>query len=225
VSEATPPPSDSTPQPYRLDARVELTKPSESPKGIDWLAWLQASTPIVVAAVGLYFTDAVRTGFERQQLQLANAAGMQMLLGQLLGANTTDTEAKVAASTLATFGAPAVAPLVTALIGADDVRTPAIESALSAMGLTGGDEVCGRLISLLEHRTGRYQLPAIRAAIRVIGDVRCPGARTLLETYRKALIDGSLIVFELGANDWKPLPANQVDELKADVDRALREVK
>jgi hypothetical protein len=207
--------------PYRLDARVELTKPPEPPKGIDWLAWLQASTPIVVALVGLYFTDAVRTGFERQQLQLANASGMQALLVQLLGPSVSQTEARAAASTLSAFGAPAVAPLLTALADADDVRTPAIEGALRAIGLNDPEAVCGPLLAVLEHRTGRYSLVMHRSAIRVIGDVRCPGARTLLEGYRQALTDRTIKMYDPAADAWTTPPPENIEVIKSDVERAL----
>jgi hypothetical protein len=212
---------DSAPQPYRLDATVELKQPPEADKGIDWLAWMQASTPVVLALVGLYFTDTVRTGFERQQLQLANASGMQTLLVQLLGMNTTQAEARAAASTLASFGPPAVAPLVTALTDADDVRTPAIEAALRAIGLNNADAVCGPLMSILERQSGRYSWLMYRSAIRVVGDVRCPRAQALLQAYAKALADGTLKTFD-PERDERTTPSDEIAEiLKADVNQAL----
>jgi len=215
------PPPAPAPQPYRLDATVELKQPPGPEKGTDWLAWVQATTPILLALVGLYFTDTVRTGFERQQLQLANAAGMQPLLVQLLSADVTQTNARAAASTLASFGPPAVAPLVTALSDADDVRTPAIEAALRAIGLNNADAVCGPLMSMLEHQTGRYSWLMYRSAIRVIGDVRCPEARTLIQAYAKALADGTLKTFDPATEEWAPLSPEITELLKADVDRAL----
>ena len=170
---------------------------------------------------GLYFTDTVRIGFERQQLQLANASGMQGLLVQMLGDKVSQTEAKAAASTLAAFGPPAVAPLVTALADADDVRTPAIEGALRAIGLNDAAAVCGPLLSMLEHQSGRYSWLMQRSAIRVIADVHCPEARTLLQTYRQALTGGTLKAFDPATEEWNTLPAEIVALLKADVDRAL----
>ena len=49
-------------EPYRVDAKVELTKPPEPEAGIDWPAWIQAISPILLALVGLYFTDTVANG-------------------------------------------------------------------------------------------------------------------------------------------------------------------
>ena len=222
MSETTPPdPADAPSQPYRLDATVELKQPPESDKGIDWPAWVQAISPILLAAVGLYFTDTVRTGFERQQLQLANASGMQSLLVQLLGANVSQTDARAAASTLASFGPAAVAPLVTALADADDVRTPAIEGALRAIGLNNADAVCGPLMGILERQSGRYSWLMYRSAVRVIGDVRCPKARSLLQAYSTALAGGALKAFDPQTEEWAPLSPEITELLKADVDRAL----
>jgi hypothetical protein len=208
--------------PQRVNATVEL-KQAETEKGIDWPAWIQAFSPILLALVGLYFTDTVRMGFERQQLQLANASGMQGLLVQLLGDKVSQTEARAAASTLAAFGPPAVAPLITALTDADDVLTPAIEGALRAIGLNEPAAVCGPLMSILEHQTGRYSWLMHRSAIRVIGDVRCPAARTLLQTYKQALATGTLKAFDPATEEWKPLPTDIVELLQVDVDRALLE--
>jgi hypothetical protein len=231
VSETTPPPEPAPPvgqagaPHYRLDASVELKQPPSPKKGTDWLAWVQASTPILLALVGLYFTDTVRTGFERQQLQLANASGMQGLLVQLLSANVSQADARAAASTLAAFGPPAVAPLITALADADDVRTPAIEAALRAIGLNNAAAVCDPLMSILERRTGRYSWLMHRSAVRVIGDVRCPSARTLLQSYSKVLADGSLKTFDPATEEWVPLSPDAAELLKADVDRALADAQ
>jgi hypothetical protein len=212
-------------EPYRVDARVELTKPPEPEAGIDWPAWIGAISPILLALVGLYFTDTVRMGFERQQLQLANASGMQGLIVQLLGEKVSQTEARAAASTLAAFGPPAVAPLITALAEADDVRTPAIEGALRAIGLSNAEAVCGPLLSILEHQSGRYSWLMHRSAIRVIGDVQCGSARTLLQAYRQALADRTLKAFDPATEEWTPLSPEIVELLKTDVDRALLEAK
>lgn len=210
-------------EPLRVDARVELNSPPEADKGIDWPAWIGAISPILLALVGLYFTDTVRVGFERQQLQLANASGMQGLLVQLLGEKVSQTEARAAASTLAAFGSPAVAPLVTALADADDVRTPAIEGALRAIGLNDPDAVCAPLAGILEHQTGRYSWLMHRSAIRVMADVHCPEARTLLVAYQQSLTKGTLKAFDPATEEWTALPPEIVDLLKTDVERALLE--
>jgi hypothetical protein len=182
-------------EPYRVDARIELTKPPEPDAGIDWPAWIQAISPILLALVGLYWEK------------------------------VTQTDARAAASTLSAFGPPAVAPLITALADADDVRTPAIEGALRAIGLSNAEAVCGPLLSILEHQTGRYSWLMQRSAIRVIGDVRCPSARTLLESYGKAVEDRTLKAFDPATETWTPLSPEILELLETDVDRALSEAR
>ena len=85
-----------------------------------------------------------------------SGVGGGCLGGQLLGDKVSQTEARAAASTLAAFGPPAVAPLVTALADADDVRTPAIEGAAGHRFERCG----GRLRSTAEH--ARAWLPHCR---------------------------------------------------------------
>ena len=211
---------DPSTKPLRVDAAVEL-KQAERDKGIDWLAWVQASTPIVIALVGLYFTDTVRVGLERQQLQLANASGMQGLLTTLLSPEVTQANARAAASTLASFGPPAVAPLVTALADADDVRTPAIEGALRAIGLNNATAVCVPLMGILERQSGRFSWLMHRSAIRVIGDVRCPQARALLQSYAQRLANHELKTYDPSTDTLVPISAENGELLKVDVERAL----
>jgi hypothetical protein len=215
---------DTPSPPHRLEAVVELKQAREAPKGIDWLRWVQAATPVVIALVGYFVTDAVRTGLQRQQLDLANAAGMSELLVKLLGPEITQVDARATASTLAAFGAPAVAPLVTALADADDVRTPAIEGALRAIGLNHPEAVCGPLMRILEHRSGRFSWLMHRSAIRVVGDVRCAGARAPLQRFERLLIAGELTAFNPATEEWAPLSPEIADLLKADLARALEGV-
>jgi len=217
------PPPETTPRPLPVHATVELKQIEE--KGIDWLAWVQASTPVVIALVGLYFTDTVRVGLERQQLQLANASGMQMLLTTLLGPQVSQADARAAASTLASFGPPAVAPLVTALADADDVRTPAIEGALRAIGLNSPQAVCGPLMGILQRQAGRFSWLMHRSAIRVIGDVRCPEARSLLQSYEQRLMRRELKTFDPATDTLISLSPENAELLKMDLDRALENTK
>jgi hypothetical protein len=105
------------------------------------------------------------------------------------------------------------------------VRTPAIEGALRAIGLNNVEAVCTPLMSILQRRSGRYSWLMYRSAIRVIGDVRCPGARALLESYGAALAAGSLKMFDPAADDWAPMPPEVAQLLKADLDRALTDAQ
>ena len=100
-------------------------------------------------------------------------------------------------------------------------RTPAIEGALRAIGLNNAEAVCTPLMSIIQRRSGRYSWLMYRSAIRVIGDVRCQGARTLLESYSRDLAAGSLKTFDPATDDWAPMSPEVAQLLKADLDRAL----
>ncbi len=212
------------PQQVRLDGTLELKQPpapAQTEKKRDWLPWIQAATPFILAGVGLYFTDVVRTGLERQQLQLSNVAEMREVLLTLLGSEVTQQQAQAAASTLSAFGAPAVAPLVTALVDADDLRTPAIENALRAIGLNNARAVCDPLVRILQHQSGRFSWLMHRSAIRVIGDIQCADARPLLEAYAQRLASGELKTYDPATEEWVPLTDDAAQLLKVDVERAL----
>src|SRR5215211_3171332 len=109
-SVADPPATSVLPSTLHVDASVALTSPPapapESRKKKHPIEYLQALTPLIIAAVGWFVTDAVRSGFERQRLQLSNVTEMRDLLLKLVGPSVTLQEAQAAASTLRTFGEP-----------------------------------------------------------------------------------------------------------------------
>ena len=88
-------------EPYRVEARVELTKPPGA-RLSRRLAEVDSGNLADPAGVRrtLFYRHRSR-GIKRQQLQLANASGMQGLLTQLLSEKVTQTDARAAASTLA----------------------------------------------------------------------------------------------------------------------------
>jgi hypothetical protein len=118
-----------------------------------------------------------------------------------------------------------VAPLVSALADSDDVRTPAIEGALRTIGLNNGEAVCTPLMSIIQRRSGRYSWLMYRSAIRVIGDVQCPGARALLQSYAAALAAGSLKTFDPASDDWAPMSPEVAQQLTDDLERALSDAQ
>jgi hypothetical protein len=70
------------------DASPTGAKP-DPPKKKHPIEYLQALTPLIIAAVGWFVTDAVRSGFERQRLQLSNVTEMRDLLVKLVGPSVT----------------------------------------------------------------------------------------------------------------------------------------
>ena len=94
-SVADPPATSILPSTLHVDANVALTTPPppapqpDPPKKKHPIEYLQALTPLIIAAVGWFVTDAVRSGFERQRLQLSNVTEMRDLLVKLVGPSVT----------------------------------------------------------------------------------------------------------------------------------------
>jgi hypothetical protein len=217
-----------------LDYRVAQLerRASEPPATKRKDAWerLQAVGPlltgVVVAVLGYWLTDSVNAALKRQELQLSNAREMRELVATLLNADTTAEQADVAALTMAAFGPPAVAPLVTALFAGGDVRGPAAERALRAVGLSSPDAVCGPMTAVLDNHTGRFTWLTHLSAIRLVGDLECPRAQPVLQRYARLLeqVRGADTVGAYAAivDSEPPVDLAAVDQLKGEMQRTLK---
>ena len=138
----------------RLEDDVKKLKP----KGKDGWEKLQAVTPliagVVLAFVSYLLTGSVNNAIQRQQLQLSNVKEMRDLLAQLDTADAAAAES--AAFTLSAFGRPAVPPLMAALLAGGEVRAPAAERSLRAIGMNEPAAVCGPIRRVIDNRTGRF---------------------------------------------------------------------
>ena len=209
-------------------SRIEDGLKKLQPKQKDGWEKLQALTPLVsgilVAVVGYFLTGSVNNAIQRQQLQLSNVKEMRELLAQL---NTADsTLADSAAFTLSAFGRPAVAPLVAAMVAGGEVRAPAAERALRAIGLNEAEAVCEPVRKVLDNRTGRFPWVAHLSAIRLLGDLDCRGAGASVEAYARALDQikspGDVSAFASRVDVDPPLDLAAVEQLRLEAARTLR---
>lgn len=150
----------------------------------------QALVPIISGAVilllGFAFKDSVDQALRREQLNLSYAEKMQQLLVQLRAPDASRESAEAAALTLATFGAPAVPPLVNAL-QYEGVTALAAESGLRGLALTAPEAACQTLEKLLTNRTRLFRWETHLRAIRLLGDLDCRGALPSLRSYQTRL--------------------------------------
>ncbi len=209
-------------------SRLEEGVKKLQPKQKDGWEKLQALTPLVsgvfVAIVGYFLTGSVNNAIQRQQLQLSNVKEMRELLAQL---NTADSnQAEAAAFTLSAFGRPAVPALVAALLAGGEVRAPAAERALRAIGLNESEAVCEPVRKVLDNRTGRFPWVAHLSAIRLLGDLECRRARASVEAYARALdrikSPGDVSAFASRVDADPPLDFAAVEQLQAEAARTLR---
>jgi len=204
--------------------------PKDKPKGKDAWDRLQVLMPlvngIVLALVAWWVSGAVEYALKRDTLQLAQAKEMQALIAGLAGDNVDAQSATSAALTLAAYGRPAVGPLLSLLSERyDEVRGPAVESALRAVGIVQPDAVCTPLSTLLRSRSTRLGWPAKATLIRLLGDVQCMQARLQLEALRQRLGGGAVVDL---AREFAPQPTFDgvaTKELLKALDESLRSLE
>jgi hypothetical protein len=152
----------------------------------------QALVPIisggVILLLGYGLKDSVDQALRREQLNLSYASQMQELLEKMRAPGATREQAEAAAQVLATFGNPAVAPLVSEL-QFEGLRSLAAEGALRTMALTTAESACEVLPRVLDNRSRLYDWQTHQRAIRLLGDLECSGAAEGLRTYRQQVAD------------------------------------
>ena len=181
---------------------------------------------VALAMVAYWLTGNIELALKRDTLQLAQVKEMQALIAGLT-TDKLDTESALpTALTLAAYGKPAVAPLLALLTEHfDEVRGPAAESALRAIGLAHRDAVCEPIATLARARAGRLAWPVQATLIRLIGDVRCDMARAQLKAMDQRL--ASVDIADLKA-DFAPEPTfdkASVRDLRASIKATLRSLE
>lgn len=181
---------------------------------------------IALALVAYWLTGNIELALKRDTLQLAQVKEMQALIAGLASDKLDSESALPTALTLAAYGKPAVPPLLALLTERfDEVRGPAAESALRAIGLANRDAVCEPLVTLARARAGRLAWPVQATVIRLIGDVRCDKAVTQLKAMDQRL--ASVDVAELKA-DFAPEPTfdkASVRDLRASIQGTVRSLE
>ncbi len=186
-------------------------------------------TPIIVLVIGYWLTNSVDNALKKQELQLSNVKEMREELAAIQKSDVTPEAVQASAYTLAAFGQHAVPPLLTVLASGDEIRRPAAERALRAVGLTDPEAVCGPVARVIDNRTGRFNWLTLQSAIRLAGDLSCANARSALEWQNIQLsrINSASDLPKLShyVDPDPPLDLDAVKQLKEDLSRALTIVK
>lgn len=196
-------------------------KPSDTGKGLrDWVSIVM---PIAVLLVGWRLSGAIELGLKREAHEVAQAKEMRDLITELLKAKVKQADAKSAALTLSAYGAVAVSPLLTVLTDySDEVRLPAAEAALRALGRSHPDEVCKPVLHIVRSPGGAVPWTAYASAVRLVGNIACPNAKEVLTRVRDRLKTADEQALQKDFLD----PANlDVKELQSEVDRSLESLQ
>lgn len=216
------------------EARLaKLEEQLKAPKRKDVWEKLQAISPLasglVLALVGYFLTGAVTVRLQQQQLDLSNVKEMRDQLAVMVSQKSQPEDLQAAAFTLSAFGAPAVAPLVGALITADqfgDNRRNVIADALRTMGLTRPDAVCEPLLKILDNHTGRFRWTVHMVAIQIIGDLECPSAGPAIQCYNdvvsRVAAPSDLPTYAVLVAATPEVDMIAIDQLKQELQRTLR---
>lgn len=180
-------------------------------------------TGVVLAIVGYFLTGAVNVALQQQQMQLSNVKEMKELLEKLGTTDITAEQAEASAFTLSVFGRYAIAPLIDLVLVGGEVRGPAAEKGLRAVGLREPTAVCDQLAHLLDTRSA-WQTH--RVVIRLLGDLRCQQALPTLQAYAQlveqaATPEGLRRYKNIVQDDPQPT-AESIELLKQELDRTSR---
>lgn len=184
-------------------------------------------TPVVVAAVGFYFTGKVNQTIQRSQLQFNYVKEMQELLSKLGDSKTTAEDAKTTAVALAAFGSYSIPPLLNEIESGESNRQTAAEYGLRAVALSDPLNTCPTLGRVLENRTAAYNWMTDRAAIRILGSANCDNGPTILQGYLSRLnaagsSDEAFQAFAATLADEPSATRENVDQLKSEVNKSLK---
>ena len=181
---------------------------------------------LVLAGFAWWFTGRVELALKRETLQLAQVKEMQALIATLTSDQLDSKSALPTALTLSAYGTPAVPPLVALMTERfDEVRGPAAESALRAIGLSNPDAVCQPLVTLARARAGRFGWPVQATLVRLVGDVHCLKAIAPLKAMDRRLAGTDLAALQA---DFAPQPVfdkASVRELRTSIAAALRNLE
>ena len=179
-----------------------------------------------LALVAYWLTGNIELALKRDTLQLTQVKEMQALISALTSDKLDTESALPTALTLAAYGKPAVPPLLTLLTERfDEVRGPAAESALRAIGLANRDAVCEPMVTLARARAGRLAWPVHATVIRLIGDVRCDKAIEQLKAMDQRLASVNLAELKAEFASKPAFDKASVRELRSSIAATVRSLE
>ncbi len=195
----------------------------EASAGKGFWDWASILMPIAVVLVGWQLSGAIELGLKREAHEVAQAKEMRDLIAGLLKAKVKQEDAKSAALTLSAYGTVAVSPLLTVLTDySDEVRLPAAEAALRALGRSHPDEVCKPVLHIVRNPGGAVPWTAYASAVRLAGNIACPRAKEALTRVRDRLKTADEQSLQ---HDFLNSANLDIKELQAEVEQSLQSLE
>lgn len=184
-----------------IDKRVEALEKTiatiDTLENSRWKKWEIAgkmATPIAVAILTVAVSiigNNIQTALREQELNLSTLTAMETVLGKLLADDIGETVAQRSAGTLASFGEPAVLPLVQILRDNEEVRRQAAEHGLQIFALTPQRGlVCETILDAFTSHSALFLSDAHLRFIRLFRVLDCkkavPALKTLEEIFPAA---------------------------------------
>ena len=174
---------------------------------------------LVVFGVGWWLNDTVSHALEQKKLDLEYVTEMRDLL---IGFGKSDTPPEVAdanAVALASFGEPAVDPLISRLASGLDVSALAAQKGLRVLGFSHRDAVCARLKDVLVDRARNFTWLTHEYVIQLMADVNCAANVQTLVAYQASLAGPD---FASRLSESMPVDGEAVQKLRTDLTNTLR---
>jgi hypothetical protein len=144
------------------------------------LSFFQA---LLIAGLGVFFTDRVSNAIKQRELDLANVKEMRELLLELQSSGLTREQARADAAGLAAFGPYAIIPFIDLVQDGEDNQALAAESGLRSVALGHAKEVASAMTRVVQNRTRFYSWRAHQFAIDLLGELDWKKALPELESY------------------------------------------
>jgi hypothetical protein len=164
----------------------------------------QFITGLIVLVVGFALKDSVDLAIRQQQLQLSFVTSMKAGLDEMARERAPLASVEQAAVVLASFGRPAILPLINELRQGGN-RTIGAEAGLATLALTEPEEVCRLVLRSLARSSQLFDAEGYGAAVRILVAGDCSRALDTLAAHAERA-SRLLAELEKAVAEGKPAP-------------------
>lgn len=176
----------------QIHARLSrLEQSADKPPSRGFVGWMgqalpQLITGVVLLVVGFWIKDSVDLAVKQQQLQLSYVKEMKDQLDAMAKKDADLQDVQRAAVLIATFGQPAVLPLMNEVRQGGN-RTLGAEVGLRSLALMHPESVCDVVLRVVSNRARVLDWEAQMVSSRILAAAGCAKALPVLRKHKQAL--------------------------------------